>query len=90
MRQGGGETKEAQWHDKPPSKPSGVPSTWRGGREEARRIEGEQKREDKGEQSQNPPAGYHRGGGGETKGEDQHETERWHNPQSREGGGVPS
>ena len=25
-------------------------------------------------------------GGGETKGENQHEMERWHNPQSREGG----
>ena len=25
-------------------------------------------------------------GGGETKGENQHEMEKWHNPQSREGG----
>ena len=49
------------------------------------RIEVEHRREDKGNQSQNPPAGYHRGGGGETKGENQHEMERWHNRQSREG-----
>ena len=37
-----------------------------------------------------PPAGYHRGGGGKTRGENQHKLERWHNPQSREGGKVPS
>ena len=29
-------------------------------------------------------------GGGETQGENQHGIERWHNPQSREGGQVPS
>ena len=60
-----------------------------GGRDEEGRIEGEHRREDKENQSQNPPAGYHRGGG-ETKGENQHEMERWHNPWSREGGEVPS
>ena len=54
------------------------------------RSEGEHRREGKGNQSQNPPAGYHRGGGGETKGENQREMERWHNPQSRGGGYVPS
>ena len=59
-----------------------------GERDEERRIEGEHRREDKGNQSQNPPTGYHRGGGGETKGENQHEMERWHNPQSREEGGC--
>ena len=57
-----------------------------GGRDEERQIEGEQRRVDKENQSHNPPAGYHRGGGGETKGENQHKMERWHNPQSREGG----
>ena len=60
-----------------------------GGRDEERRIEGEHRREDKENQSHNPPAGYRRGGGGETRGENQHEMERWHSPQSREGG-VPS
>ena len=29
-------------------------------------------------------------GWGETRGENQHKMERWHNPQSRERGGVPS
>ena len=57
-----------------------------GGRDEEKRIEGEHRREDKGNEIQNPPAGYHRGGGGETKGENKHEMERWHNPQSGEGG----
>ena len=56
-----------------------------GGVDEGRRIEGQHRREDKENQSQNPPTGYHRGGGGETIGETQHEMERWHNPQSREG-----
>ena len=28
--------------------------------------------------------------GGETRGENQHKMERWHNPQSREGGEMPS
>ena len=46
----------------------------------------EHRREDKENQRQNPPVDYHRGGGGETKGENQHEMERWHNPQFREGG----
>ena len=58
-----------------------------GGRDEETRIEGEHRREDKGKQSKKPSAGYHRGGRGEAKGENQHELERWHNPQSREGGG---
>ena len=61
-----------------------------GGGDEGRRIGGQHRREDKENQSQNPPAGYHRGGRGETKGETQHEMKRWHNPQSREGGRVPS
>jgi len=82
--------KKALWQDQPPSKPSRVSSAWRGGRDEERRIEGQHRREDKENQSQNPPAGYHRGGGGETRGENQHKMERWHNPQSREGGKVPS
>ena len=65
----GGETKKVLWQDQPPSKPSRVSSAWRGGRDEERRIEGEHRREDKENQSHNPSAGYHRGGGGETKGE---------------------
>ena len=85
---GGGETKKALWQDQPPSEPSRESSAWRGGRDEERRIEGQHRREDKENQSQNPPAGYHRGGGGETRGENQHKMERWHNPQSREGGGA--
>ena len=37
------------------------------------------------------PAAYRQcGGGARPEGENQHETERWHNPRSREGGGVPS
>ena len=36
-----------------------------------------------GKPKSNPPAGYHRGRGGEEEGENQHEMERWHNPQSR-------
>ena len=35
---------------------------------------------------QYPPAYRRRGGGGEVRGENQHKMERWHNPQSREGG----
>ena len=60
----------------------------RGGerRDEERRIEGEHRRYDKGNQRQNPPAGHHRGVGARRKVENQHEMERWHNPQSREGG----
>ena len=76
---GGVETKKALWQDQPPSKSP---------RDEERRVEVEHRREDKGNLSQNPPAGYHRGGGGETRGEKQHEMERWHNPQSREGWGA--
>ena len=56
----GGETKKALWQDQPPSKPSRVSSAWRGGRDEERRIEVEHRREDKGSQSQRPPARYHR------------------------------
>ena len=33
-----------------------------------------------------PSASHHRGGGSRRKGENQHEIERWHNPQSREEG----
>ena len=61
-------------------------SAWRRGRDEERRIEVEHRCEDKGNQSQNPRAGYHRGRGGETNGENQHEKERWHNSPSLEGG----
>ena len=61
---------------------------WRGGRDEERRIEGERKGDHKGNQSQNLRASYHRGGVGGTKDENQHEMERWHNPESREGGGA--
>ena len=35
----------------------------------------EHRREDKENQSQNPPAGYHRGGGGKTRDENQHKME---------------
>ena len=56
-----------------------------GGRDEERRIEGEH-RLIQGKPTSNPPAGYHRGGGARQKGENQHELERWHNPESREGG----
>ena len=59
---GGGETEKARWQDQPPSAPSRVMSAWRGGRDEERRIEREHRREDKGNQSQHPPAGYHPGG----------------------------
>ena len=38
-----------------------------GGRDEERRIEGERRRYDKGNQRQNPPAGRHRGGGRDEK-----------------------
>ena len=86
----GGARRKTLWQDQPPSKPSRISSAWRGGRDEERRIEGEHRREDKENQSQNSPASYHRGGGGETRGENQHKMERWHNPQSREGGEVPS
>ena len=41
---GKGETKKALWQDKPPSKPSRVPSTGRRGRDEEKRIEGEHRR----------------------------------------------
>ena len=58
---------------------------WRGGRDD-KALWQDQPPSKPSRQSQNPPAGYHRGGGGETKGENQHEMERWHNPQSREGG----
>ena len=61
-----------------------------GGRGEEKRIEREHRREDKGNQSENPPQATIVAGGGGTKGENQHEMERWHNPQSREGGEVPS
>ena len=60
---GGGRTKKVLWQDQPPSKPSRVSSAWRGRRDEEGRIEGQHRREDKENQSQNPPAGYHRGGG---------------------------
>ena len=66
----------------------------RGGRDEEKRIEGEHWREHKGNQNKNPPAETLPQAtivaGGETRGENQHEMERWHNPQSREGGEVPS
>ena len=64
---GGGETKKSLWQDQPPSKPSRVSSAWRGRRDEEGRIEGQHRREDKENQSQNPPAGYHRGGGGDKR-----------------------
>ena len=60
---GRGRDDKARWQDQPPSKPSRVSSAWRGRRDEEGRIEGQHRREDKENQSQNPPAGYHRGGG---------------------------
>ena len=57
----------------------GPPAWWGGGRRRTA-IEGKYRRNDKGNQHQNPPADRQRGGGGETtKGENQHEMERWHN-----------
>ena len=62
-----------------------------GGRDEERRIEGECRCYDKGNQRQNPPTGHHRDGGARWKGENQRGMERWHNSQSCEGGKeVPS
>ena len=62
-----GARRKALWRDKPPSKPSRVPSAWPGGRDEKKRIEVEHRRNDKGNRSQNPPAGYQRGGGARQK-----------------------
>ena len=59
----GGARRKSAIENQPPSKPSRISSAWRGGRDEERRIEGEHRREDKGNQNQNPPAGYHRGQG---------------------------
>ena len=59
----GGRDDKALWQDQPPSKPSRVSSAWRAGRDEEKRIAGEHRREDKGNQNQNPPAGCHRGRG---------------------------
>ena len=75
------------WQDQPPSKPSRVWSAWREGGEtkkgELKENTGAKTREIKVRKLQLATIVA---GGGETKGENQHETERWHNPQSREGG----
>ena len=64
------------------------PPAWPGGARRRKAIEGKRRRDDKGNQRQKPPADRQHGGGGETKkGENQHEMERWHYLQSREGGG---
>ena len=46
-----------------------------GGGDEGRRIEGQHRREDKENQSQNPPAGYHRGGGEDKRRKPTHKTQ---------------
>ena len=56
------------------------------GEGEERRIE-EHRRKDKGNQHQKSSRKLQSWRGDETKGENQHEREMWHNPQSREGGG---
>ena len=76
---GGGETNKAIWQTNHRQNPPAYRTRGRGGRNKGRQIEGEHRLKDKGNQSQKPPAGYHRGGGVETKGENQHEMERWHN-----------
>ena len=63
----GGRDDKALWQDQPPSKPSRASSAWQGGRDKERRIEVEHWREDKVNHSQNPSAGYHRGGGARQK-----------------------
>ena len=90
MWRGGGETKKALWQNQPPSKPSRVSSAWRGGETK----EGEWK-ENTGAKTRKTkvktlPQATIVGGGSETRGENQHKMERWHNPQSHEGGEVPS
>ena len=87
---GGGETKKALWQDQPPPKPSRVLSAWRWGRDEERRAEGEHRREHKGNQSQNPPAGYHRGGGGRDKRRKPTRNGKVAQPTVPRGGEVPS
>ena len=61
-----------------------------GGRDEERRIEGEHRREDKENQSQNPPAGYHRGGGGRDKRRKPTQNGKVAQPTVPRGGEVPS
>ena len=57
-----------------------------GGRDEERRIEVEHRRKTRETKVRTLPQATIVAGGGETKGENQHEMERWHNPQSHEGG----
>ena len=83
---GGGETTRRYGKTNHRQHPPAYRRRGGGGRDEERRIKVQHRREDKGNQSQTPPTGYHHDGGGETNDGNQHEMERWHNPQSREGG----
>ena len=60
------------------------------GRDEERRIEGERRRQDKGNQHHNPPQTTIVVGGRDKRVKTKHEMERRHNPQSHEEGKVPS
>ena len=86
----GGRDDNALWQDQPPSKPFRVSSAWRGQRDEERRIEEEHRREDKGNQSQNRPAGYHRGGGGRDQRRKPTRNGKAAQPTVPRGGEVPS
>ena len=86
---GGGETKKALWQFKPPQNPPLYRQ--RGGGARGRKVNGTRTQARRLGKSKSKPSrrlpSWRRG---ETKGENQHEMERWHNPQSREGREVPS
>ena len=92
---GGDEAKKALWQDKPLSKTLSRTVSVAGGGEtkksELKENTGANTRGTKIKTlPQKPSRRLPSWPGGETKGENQHEMERWHNPQSREGGEVPS
>ena len=82
----GGETKKALWQDQPPSKPARVSSAQRGGLDEERRIWSRTQARRQGKPEAKPSRRLPSWRGGRDKGKNQHEMERWHNPQFREGG----
>ena len=86
---GGRDEKGAMARQTTVETPPRTVSVAEGGRDEETRIEGEHRREDKGNRSPDPPAGYHRGGGARQNAKNHHKMERRHKPQSHEEGEVP-
>ena len=79
--------KKAPWQDKPPLKPSRVPSAWRGVETKKGKLKENTGAKTRETNIKTLPQATIVAVERDTKGKTKHEMERWHNQQSREGGG---